>query len=317
MAKLLLLAAAVAGVADATYSIVGADRLEALAGISIASCVGALDLDIAVGMAHGPDRSVGAVAAQASVDGQFRGRTRAVEMLRQGEAASAVVTAITTTAVDPSFNSRQYGIVGSSFFSGETSMDWTGASTGAWSGGTQGFSVTGRDPYAAQGNILTGPACVSQSAAGFIAEPTKPPPPPTNATTAAQREDQCFDLPARLMRALLAGAENGEGDVRCTRRSPPVPVDSAYIRVDLPSGEPWLLLSVVDTYPFSAADVLYDEYLLWRVLNPCEDGAGLAAFRGNTTALAVARDGAERHTQQAEETYRRHVAFHGNSSVTV
>ena len=164
------------------------------------------DLGIAVGMAHSGD-AVGAVAAQASVDSQFRGRTRAVELLQQGEDASAIVAAITTTAVDPSFNSRQYGIVGSSLGSGATSMDWTGASTGAWSGGTHGFSVTGRDPFAAQGNILTGPACVSQSAAGFLAEPVAPPPPasrskPTrfNATTAARREDACFDLPARLMR---------------------------------------------------------------------------------------------------------------------
>jgi hypothetical protein len=41
-----LLAASPAG---GTYSIVGADRDESLAGISIASCVGRLDLDIAVG----------------------------------------------------------------------------------------------------------------------------------------------------------------------------------------------------------------------------------------------------------------------------
>ena len=34
----------------ATYSIVGVDRQDALAGISIARCVGALDLDIAVGL---------------------------------------------------------------------------------------------------------------------------------------------------------------------------------------------------------------------------------------------------------------------------
>ena len=99
-------------------------------------------------------------------------------------------------------------------------------------------------PYAAQGNILTGPECVTQSEAGFIYEPERA----SNSTTKPGEhsvEDGCFDLPARLMRALIAGADNGEGDVRCTRRDPPVPVDSAYIRVDLPSGEPWLLLSVV------------------------------------------------------------------------
>ena len=40
-------------IAGATYSIVGTDRAEALSGISIASCVGSLDLGIAVGMAPG------------------------------------------------------------------------------------------------------------------------------------------------------------------------------------------------------------------------------------------------------------------------
>ena len=94
-----------------------------------------------------------------------------------------------------------------------------------------------------------------QSALGFVAEPEAAG--SRRNRTAAAAEEECYDLPARLMRALLAGAENGEGDSRCTRREPPVPVDSAYIRVDLPTGEPWLLLSVVDTYPLSAVDVLH------------------------------------------------------------
>ena len=181
-------------------------------------------------------------------------------------------------------------------------------------------------PFAAQGNILTGPGCVSQSAAGFLTEGAPPlayhhgaegPERRLGNATAAQQEEECFDLPARLMRALLRGADNGEGDVRCTRLDPPVSVDSAYIRVDLPSGEPWLLLSVVDTYPLSAAEVLYVEYLLWRAANPCEGGAGLAAFRANATALGLAEEGARRHAEQAEATYREHVAVHGNSSMVV
>ena len=102
-----------------------------------------------------------------------------------------------------------------------------------------------------------------------------------------------------------------------SQREPPVPVDSAYIRVDLPSGEPWLLLSVVDTYPLSAVDVLYLEYLLWRVVNPCEDRAGLEAFRSNATSLALAWEAGERHSEWAEETWRQHVAMHGDSSVIV
>lgn len=311
-AVLALLSAA--NTANSTYSIVGVDRAESLAGISIASCVGALDLDIAVGMAPGS----GVVAAQASVDSQFRGRTLAVQLLGEGQPAEAVVDRITVTAVDPNFQARQYGIA--AITSGGSSEDWTGTNTGAWSGGTHGFDASGRMPYAAQGNILTGPGCVAQSEAGFIADPDTL----NNATDA----DKCYDLPARLMRALIAGTENGEGDTRCTSRNPPVPVDSAYIRVDLPSGEPWLLLSVVDTYPLSAVDVLYVEYLLWRAANPCgtaggnvraEETAwqpGLEAFRGNATARSFARSRMQAHGTQAAETYRRiAAAAHGNISI--
>merc|ERR1719277_2839674 len=164
-------------------------------------------------------------------------------------------------------------------------------------------------PFAAQGNILTGPGCVSQSAAGFLEAGIE--------ATTAQLEEECFDLPARLMRALLRGADNGEGDSRCTGRSPSVPADSAYIRVDLPSGAPWLLLSAPGTYPRSAPEVLYEKYLVWRADNPCESGAGLAAFRANATAVGEAKEAANRHSKWAETVYLEHVAARGNSSVIV
>jgi len=316
--------------ATATYSIVGADSADSLAGISIASCVGALHLDIAVGMAHGPV-GFGAVAAQAYVDFKFRGRDRATELLGQGKTADAAVKVITDSRFDEGFSSRQYGIAETgSDGHGSSSIDWTGSSTFDWSGGTSGFSVTGM-PFAAQGNILTGPGCVSQSAAGFREEPRTRTGRVRRAssqgvggflaahinTTTAQQEEECFDLPARLMRALLRGADNGEGDSRCTSRDPPVAVDSAYIRVDLPSGEPWLLLSVVDTYPRSAPEVLYEEYLLWRVSNPCEGGAGLAAFRANATAREVAKEALHRHEKLSEASYRGRVAALGSSSLVV
>jgi len=317
--------------ATATYSIVGADSADSLAGISIASCVGALHLDIAVGMAHGPV-GFGAVAAQAYVDFKFRGRDRATEMMGQGKTADAAVKAITNSRFDEGFSYRQYGIAETgSEGPGSSSIDWTGSSCFDWSGGTSGFSVTGSMPFAAQGNILTGPGCVSQSAAGFREEPRKrngrvrraSPHSETGFlathvnTTMAQQEDECFDLPARLMRALLRGSDNGEGDSRCTSKRPPVAVDSAYIRVDLPSGEPWLLLSVVDTYPRSAPEVLYEEYLLWRASNPCEGGAGLAAFRANATAREVAKEALHRHEKLSEASLRGRVAALGSSSLVV
>jgi hypothetical protein len=244
------------------------------------------------------------VAAQASVDGQFRGRTLAVQLLSEGQTAEAIVERITVTSVDPNPQIRQYGIASLGAHPAGSSQDWTGSSTGAWSGGTSGVDAAdGRMPYAAQGNILTGPACVEQSEAGFVLEPT------------AEGEELCFDLPARLMRALLAGAENGEGDVRCTQRNPPVESDSAMIRIDLPSGEPWILLSVTDTWPLSAVDVLYTEYLVWRGFNPCRDDAGLRSFQGNATARSQARQGGQRHRERAEEMYRS--AARGNSSSAV
>jgi len=313
--------------AAATYSIVGADSAASLAGISITSCVGNLELDIAVGFAHGPI-GFGVVAAQAYVDFQFRGRDLAVEQMSAGVAADAVVAAITKHAVDPGFNDRQYGIAETGSLSdGSSSLDWTGASTFAWSGGTSGFSMTDRMPFSAQGNILTGPGCVSQSAAGFLEESRARTGRARRSAasflaagveaTVAQREEECFDLPARLMRALLRGADNGEGDNRCTGRSPSVPADSAYIRVDLPSGAPWLLLSAPGTYPRSAPEVLYEKYLLWRADNPCESGAGLAAFRANATAEKEAKAEANRHSKRAEALYLEHVAAHGNSSLIV
>jgi len=317
--------------AAATYSIVGADSAASLAGISITSCVGNLELDIAVGFAHGPI-GFGVVAAQAYVDFQFRGRDLAVEQMSAGVAADAVVAAITKHAVDPGFNDRQYGIAETGSLSdGSSSLDWTGASTFAWSGGTSGFSMTDRMPFSAQGNILTGPGCVSQSAAGFREESSARTGRVRRASsksaagflaagieaTTAQREEECFDLPARLMRALLRGADNGEGDSRCTEKNPSVPADSAYIRVDLPSGEPWLLLSAPGTYPRSAPEVLYEKYLRWRSENPCEGGAGLAAFRANATALRAAKEEARRHSKMAEAVYLKHVAARGNSSVLV
>jgi len=310
--------------ARATYSIVGADGADSLAGISIASCVGALHLDIAVGMAHGPV-GFGAVAAQSYVDPKFRGRDRATEMLRQGKTAGAAVDAITNSRFDEGFSYRQYGIAETgSAGHGSSSKDWSGSNNFDWAGGISGHSITGGMPFSAQGNILTGPGCVSQSAAGFREEPRtrigsvrRASFLATHMNTTKAQEEECFDLPARLMRALRRGADNGEGDSRCTSKSPPVPVDSAYIRVDLPSGEPWLLISVIDTYPRSAVEVLYEEYLGWRADNPCQGGVGLAAFRANATARGVAKEALRSHEKRAEASLRGRVAALGSSSLVV
>ena len=249
------------------YSIVAADPPSMASGISIASCVGSLDLGIAYGNAPG----FGAVAAQASVDSQFRGRNMAVELLRLGELPAEIVGQITQSAVDPNPASRQYGVAAVQHQSLDGAESWTGASTGSWSGGTRG-RVGGAEGirYAAQGNILTGAECVAQSVDGFLAVPVGG---PSNGTATERAtsmpNEECDDIAARLMRGLLAASDNGEGDVRCTIRNPPVPADSALIRVDLADGTPWLLLSVTNTYPLNAVEVLYLEYLAWRIGHPC------------------------------------------------
>ena len=165
----------------------------------------------------------------------------------------------------------RYGVAAVQHQSLDGAESWTGANTGSWSGGTRG-RVGGADGirYAAQGNILTGPECVAQSVDGFLAVPARD---TSSATVAARKghtaDEECGDIAARLMHGLLAASDNGEGDVRCTNRNPPVPADSALIRVDLADGTPWLLLSVTNTYPVNAVEVLYLEYLAWRLSHPC------------------------------------------------
>jgi len=65
--------------------------------------------------------------------------------------------------------------------------------------------------------------------------------------SAAAFEAGGCDLAERLMLALEAGAQHGEGDARCKERG--IPSDSAFIEVDLPQ-EPagsYLKLSVAGT----------------------------------------------------------------------
>ena len=306
--------------ADATYSIVAADPSSAASGISIASCVGSLDLDIAYGTAPG----FGSVAAQASVDSQFRGRTRAVELLRLGELPAEILDEITTTAVDPSPASRQYGVAAVQHLSLDGAGSYTGSSTGGWSGGTRG-RVDGAEGlrYAAQGNILTGPECVAQSVDGFLAAwvpANRGSRHSANATMAAvlKQEEECGDIAARLMRGLLAAGDNDEGDSRCTNRNPPVPADSALIRVDLADGTPWLLLSVTNSYPLNAVDVLYVEYLLWRLEHPCgeipeppSDAAAAAA------SAAAGRAKSKAHSAKALQLLQDYMAAHDGAAPVI
>jgi len=216
----------------ATYSIAAVDTATEEIGGAGTSCVGGLDVRIIYGAVPG----VGVVHAQALL--HPRGRDRAVALLSGSTTPADIITAIASSSFDRDFEHRQYAVVDLT----RPTAAFTGGRTGAWSG--HRAVDDGRYRGAVAGNILTSGAVIDQAVAGFAG----------------------CDLAARLMHALEAGADNGEGDTRCTPRG--VPSDSAFIRVDTPSGTR-LDLSVTDTGRRSPLPLLRVEYQSWRAQNPC------------------------------------------------
>jgi len=224
-----------------TYSIAATDSATRQVGGSTTSCVGSLD--VAIVYASSPGNGV--VHAQASVDSLYRGRNTAATRLSQGTAPSAIITEITNTAFDANAATRQYGVVD---LRGRAA-GYTGARATDFKNDIQG--TFGTFTYSAQGNIITSNRNLLQTVSGFTS-------------------GGC-DLAERLMRGLERGADNGEGDTRCTRLSPPIPADSAFIQVDLPDrpAGSYLRLSVTGTRPNSAMPRLRERFNLWRQSNPC------------------------------------------------
>ena len=253
-------AALLPNAALATYSIAATDSLTQEVGGAITSCVGSLD----VGIVYGSLPGVGVIHAQAQLDQRGRAKTRALELLEQGIAPSEIIAEITRRDFDQAFASRQYGIVD---LSGRAA-GFTGEQAQAYKNDQQGEIET--FTYSVQGNILTSQAVLDQSTAAF-------------------REPAC-DLAERLMRALEAGAENGEGDSRCTTAG--IPSDSAFIQVDRPGqGEPYLQLSIAGTRPESPLPQLREMFNAWRATHPCSMPAGPAAGSGGAGSAAPATGG--------------------------
>lgn len=227
---------ALTGQAHATYSIVATDSDSRQVGGAGTSCVGSLSVTIIYGSAPG----VGAVHAQAFVN--TAGRDRAVELLQMDTGPDDIIVAITDSSFDGMAARRQYGIVD---LSGRAA-GWTGSENGAYAEDRQG--TVGTFVFSVQGNILTSAAVLDQAEAAF--------------------GGGC-DLADNLMLALEAGADNGEGDSRCTPDG--IPSDSAFLQVDPDGAAPgsWLLLDVTDTAPDSPLLMLRTEYDLWRADNPC------------------------------------------------
>jgi uncharacterized Ntn-hydrolase superfamily protein len=226
--------------AHATYSIVAADTSTKQVGGAGTSCVGTLQVSAIYGVAPG----FGAIHAQAYLNTQ--GRDEGVKLLAQGKTPAQVIAAITAAAFDSNAAARQYGVVDLS----GASAGFTGSTNMAWAGDQQG--TVGSLIYSVQGNILTGQAVLTQTETAFASG------------------GGC-DLAERLMLALAAGAQNGQGDTRCTKPAQ-IPSDAAFLRVDDASGNKLIFIEVVNTKPQSPLPALRKQFDAWRLKNPCGGG---------------------------------------------
>jgi uncharacterized Ntn-hydrolase superfamily protein len=232
----IVLLVVMAAPAHATYSIVATDSSTRQVGGAVTSCVGTLSVSIVYGSVPGK----GAVHAQAQLGGP--GKSAAIMQLGMDVDPAAIIASITATSFDSNAQRRQYGIV-----------DLMGRSAGFTGSQALAFAddrqvQVGTYTYSVQGNILTSAAVLDQTAAAF--------------------PNGC-DLADRLMLAIEAGAQNGEGDSRCTPSG--IPSDSAFIEVDR-EGEAagsYLRLDVTDTAPQNPLVLLRAQYDAWRATHPC------------------------------------------------
>lgn len=239
--------------AHATYSIVASDAIAREAGGAGTSCLRGSRVSIIYGSVPG----VGVVHAQATFNGA--GRDRAVELLDAGLNPAAILDAITASSFDRDVELRQYAVVD---VSGRVAA-FTGSRTQAYAGDRQGSS--GSFTYSVQGNILTSESVLAKSAAAF--------------------ESAGCDLAERLMRALEAGAENGEGDSRCTNTRG-IPADSAFIQIERPDTDrgSYLALEVPTSGDDDPLVLLRAAFDAWRATHPCPDGSGLSGAAGGAGA---------------------------------
>lgn len=219
-----------------TYSIVAADMATREAGGAGTSCLEGQDVYVIYQAAPGH----GVVHAQAYYNAA--GRRRAAELLMAGESPSQILASITGPEFDEQAEIRQYGIVDVL----GRSAGFTGAGATAYAADRQGH--VGTFAYSVQGNILTSERVLSQAASAF--------------------EVEGCDLAERLMRALEAGADGGEGDSRCTASG--IPSDSAFLQVEKPDGTAgYLSLRVESSGRDNPLPQLRQKLDAWRASHPC------------------------------------------------
>jgi uncharacterized Ntn-hydrolase superfamily protein len=253
LARAVLAAATALGTArhaGATYSIAAVDTATRKVGAAGTSCLGGADVYIIYGSVPGR----GVVVSQA-IAGY---RDRAVELLAEGMAPVDILATITAPSFDGNLaKRRQYAVAD---LEGRVAA-YTGTETQAYAGDRQG--VSGSFVYSVQGNILTGEAILTQTAAGF--------------------EGGGCDLAERLLRALEGGALGGGGDSRCTPDG--IPSDSAFVQVDR-EGEPagsYIKLQVPTSGTDNPLVELRASFDDWRASHPCPmptAGAGAGGSDG-------------------------------------
>jgi len=253
--------------AQATWSIVAADPETREVGIAGASCISGAD--VIAGVVPGR----GVVAAQAYTS--FRGRDRAVELLRGGHGPSQILETLESSEFDrwgaPLHRLRQYGVA----VLDHDARAVTGRWTNDWAGDLQWNEAS------VQGNMLYGSEVVTDAMGAY-----------RSATTSGR------PLAERLLRALEAGAAAG-GDHRCPRAQAAL---SAFLIVARPEdepGHPSLSLRVPNGPRPGALAVIREQLALWWrrrdpgfAAEPLPDGAvnPVVALRARFDAQRAERE---------------------------